>query len=133
MSDEVMILQTTMAIKSIGVTKNIAFEKVLTLSFYWFPASGFILGILLFSLYAEYGFDYLGVWGLFFTGLLLLFIMHLLIKYFSKDINLHFTGNILEIAIDRQTKIVNKKDVVGLFAPDYESSRSSLISLQLCF
>lgn len=122
-----------MAIKPNESSKTIVFNKVLTLSFYWFPASGFIMGIILFALYAEYGFDHLGVYGLFFTGLLLLFILHLLIRYFSKDILIHFTNNAVKIDVDGQTRLVDKKDIIGLFAPDYESSRSSLISLQLCF
>ncbi|MBD1391662.1 hypothetical protein [Mucilaginibacter glaciei] len=119
--------------KSSGVAKEVVFNNVLTLSFIWFPLTGFTVSIVLFYLYAEYGFNYLGVWGLIFTGFIVLFIMNLLLKYFSKNIRLYFTGNDMDIEINGQLQKIQKQDVVGLFAPDYENSKSSLISLQLCF
>lgn len=122
-----------MNVNNPGIVKEILFKDVLTMDFYWFPLTGFVLSIILFYIYGEFGFMYFGIWGLLFTGLVFFFVIHLLIKYFRKDVLIRFAGKELHIEYNGKVQKYNKEDMVGMFAHDYEVSRSSLISFQLCF
>lgn len=109
------------------------FNKVLTISFFWFPLVGFVLGGIFFFIYGKYGFRYFGIWGLLFTTLILFVILQLMLNFFSKTLTISFTEKSMLIGYDGEEHKFDKNDVKGLYTHDYENTNTSLISFQICF
>lgn len=109
--------------------KEFILENVVVFPFYFFFLLVALVGIPVFTLYAFFASRYIGVFGILIVFLLVFGIILFILR--SKMINVKITIDDKYFAINN--RVYAKEDLIGIYAKDYISKNTSLISLQFLF
>ncbi|MDR2211284.1 MAG: hypothetical protein LBO65_07490 [Spirochaetaceae bacterium] len=113
--------------------KKYEFKNVVTINFFWFPLMGLLGGLLSAYIYAEFGYRYFGVTGLYAVAIVSISSCAMVLYFLKKDIVIWFDEKY--IYIKNKDKILKyaKEGVLGFYSYDYLTEKKSRISIQLKF
>ncbi|WP_300670308.1 hypothetical protein [Soonwooa sp.] len=109
--------------------KEFIFEKVVKLPFYMFPLLVAMAAIPVFAIYIFFVARYVGTTGIMFVFLLIFGIVLLVLKSKMSDVKITLDDRYFTIDND----MYPKEDLVGVYAKDYTSKMTSIISMQFMF
>lgn len=113
------------------ISKQFTLAKVVTYPYYFNYLLGLLIGGPMFFIYAEVGFESLGLFGLVLTFFAVALTITSIIKSLSKAVSIYFDKEFMYITYDSKiTEKYLKNDIAGVYSYNYEQIEKSFISIQ---